>query len=130
LDAESIDGIELSGGTTDPVGPVHPVRDAADPPKVRDIYYLSAARHFKQRFSIPLILVGGIRSCQETRELLEQHVCDLIALCRPLIQDPHLIQRWASGDQRPSKCDSCNECLTRLRAGKPLSCPLAELTAP
>lgn len=127
LEDEPIDAIELSGGTTDPDAPIHPVRCASFPPSATDIYYFAAAKQYKLASRIPLILVGGIRSYQEACQLLDHSTCDLVALCRPLIQDPALVRRWQTGDRRLSKCDSCNECLARLRAGQSLFCPIAEM---
>jgi len=53
---------------------------------------------------------------------VEDGVTDYIALCRPLIREPDLVNRWKSGDTRPSACVSDNACIGPLTAGKGLQC--------
>jgi len=42
-------------------------------------------------------------------------------LCRPLIYEPNLPNRWKSGDITPAKCISCNSCLAVMERG-PVYC--------
>ena len=42
--------------------------------------------------------------------VLAKTAIQYIALSRPLIREPNLINRWQSGDIRPSTCVSCNAC--------------------
>lgn len=35
------------------------------------------------------------------------------ALCRPLIRESGLINRWQKGDRGQAKCVSCNQCRVR-----------------
>ena len=67
-------------------------------------------------------MVGGLRSIEVVREVLEGGETDLVALCRPFIREPDLIARWRSGDRRPSRCVSCNRCFEILFKGLPLHC--------
>ena len=32
-------------------------------------------------------------------------------MSRPFIREPHLAERWRSGDLTPATCISCNKCL-------------------
>lgn len=117
-----IAGIELSGGTIDPAGYQIPVRKK--PPVTEDekVYYRDAAGRFKATIGVPLILVGGIRSYEVAKELIQDGVADFIALSRPLIREPHLVARWKSGDTRKSECESCNGCFGPIFRGRGIYC--------
>lgn len=122
LEAASVDAIELSGGTV--LSPqnrtpsrVGPVREPA-----QEAYHREAARFFKERLRIPLILVGGVRSFEVAEALVREDVADFIALSRPLVCEPGLIRRWRAGDRRPSACLSDNACSASAKAGRGLSC--------
>ena len=109
LEAGGIDAIELSGGT--PLsGKYSPVRKGRTAPGVDEVYYEAAARRYKERIGVPLILVGGIRSFETSTRLVAEGVADYIALSRPLIREPDLVKRWQSGDARPSLCISDSGC--------------------
>ncbi|MBC8870119.1 MAG: NADH:flavin oxidoreductase [Planctomycetes bacterium] len=125
LEAAGIDGIELSGGTTDPAGDEHPVREGTPTTEAEEVYYRDHARQYKERIGVPLILVGGIRSYTVAEELIDSGLTDYVALCRPLIREPGLVARWKSGDTRPSECGSCAACLVPIRAGKGMYCVAA-----
>lgn len=125
LEEAGIDGIELSGGTTDPNGDEHPVREGTPSSVAEEVYYREAARRFKEAIRVPLILVGGIRSYGVSRELIESGLADYVAFCRPLIREPHLIARWRAGDTRAAECDSCARCLGPIRRGEGMYCVAA-----
>lgn len=122
---ESIDCVELSGGT--PSSPVRfwPIR----PGRIREGhegYYRRAARMFSEEYSVPLALVGGIRSFETAERFVSDGTADFISLCRPLIREPGLIHRWQSGDLRPSACLSCDCCYQRLLEGRGFACEIEE----
>jgi 2,4-dienoyl-CoA reductase-like NADH-dependent reductase (Old Yellow Enzyme family) len=71
---------------------------------------------------VPLILVGGIRSLDIAGKFLQDGICDYIALCRPLIREPELINRWKSGDKRAASCISDNLCFRPIWEGKGMYC--------
>lgn len=121
LEEVGIDAIEISGGTIWGPSQYHPVRLAPEA-LTHKAYYRKAARLCKAFVQVPVILVGGIRSLDVAEELLTEGAADYIALCRPLIREPHLIKRWAAGDREPSGCQSENACYGPIRAGKGISC--------
>jgi 2,4-dienoyl-CoA reductase-like NADH-dependent reductase (Old Yellow Enzyme family) len=125
LEVAGIDAIELSGGTINDLSRFHAARFGATS-KDDEAYYRDAARRFKQRIGVPLILVGGIRSLDVAERLVAEGVTDHVALCRPLICEPDLVNRWKSGDTRKSRCVSDNRCFGPAVAGKGLRCVLGE----
>jgi 2,4-dienoyl-CoA reductase-like NADH-dependent reductase (Old Yellow Enzyme family) len=120
LEKAGIDAIELSGGNS--IGKYSSSRIGRISSEEDEVYYLDAAKLYKNSINIPLILVGGILSYQVARKLVEDELADYIALCRPLIREPQLIKRWQSGDIRKASCIYCNQCFIPTRAGEGLYC--------
>jgi tRNA-dihydrouridine synthase len=85
-------------------------------------YFLSEARVFRENIHVPLILVGGIRSYEVARELVEDEVVDYISMSRPFIREPELIKRWQDGDRREAACISCDNCFEPIKKGEGVSC--------
>lgn len=73
-------------------------------------YFAYFGKELKKQISIPVILTGGHRSREHMEQLLNEDVCDMFSMARPLIREPGLIARWQSGDLKPSDCVSCNQC--------------------
>lgn len=122
LEKGGIDAIEISGGTFLGVSKYSSSRVVKSGEQEEEVYYHDAARLFKQKLSVPLILVGGIRSFEIARELVKQEETDYVSLCRPLIREPGLIKRWQAGDIQKATCISCNKCFVPTRAGEGLYC--------
>jgi len=116
-----IDAIEISGGTAYSNGRI-PVRIAKIDTEEKEVFYKSAATRYKKKIPVPLLLVGGIRSYGVAERLVEEGTADYISLCRPLIREPHLINRWKQGDTRRATCLSDNLCFKPTRAGQGLYC--------
>jgi 2,4-dienoyl-CoA reductase-like NADH-dependent reductase (Old Yellow Enzyme family) len=114
----SIDAVELSGGTV--VTGDHCQSDIDSVEK--EAYWRKAAKIFKEKLSVPLILVGGIRSLQVAEKLYEEHDADYFAMARPLIREPGLVARWASGDLQKATCLSDNLCRGPLMEGEGIYC--------
>lgn len=117
---EGIDGIELSGGTWIS-GNYLPARKEITTHE-KEAYFREAARVFKRKIDLPLILVGGIRSFDVADQLVEEGLADYISMCRPLIREPGLINRWKAGDLAKSACISCNQCFEPARSGEGIYC--------
>ena len=77
-----------------------------------DSYYRETATRVGKAVSIPVIEVGGNRCLSTMEEILSQGGVSYFSLSRPLICEPDLPARWASGDVEDSKCISCNQCHT------------------
>ena len=118
LERAGIDAIELSGGTV--VTGDHCLKDIDSEEK--EAYWRKAAKAFKEKLAVPLILVGGIRSVQLAEKLHAEGYADYFSMSRPFIREPDLVARWASGDLRKATCLSDNLCRGPLMAGGGIYC--------
>ncbi|MBN1828317.1 MAG: NADH:flavin oxidoreductase [Deltaproteobacteria bacterium] len=123
LDQEcKVDAIEISGGNSyRGIGRYAPVRSGKMSPS-EEAWYRDSAIQFKSRISIPLMLVGGIRSLEIATNLIEEGFADYISMSRPFICEPALVRRWESGDERPALCKSDTLCFKKLLDGDDLKC--------
>lgn len=74
------------------------------------MYYKEAARRYKRKVKVPLMLVGDIRSYSVVERLLSEEIADYVSFSRPFIREPDLINRWKSGDTGKATCLSDNLC--------------------
>jgi len=120
--AESgVDAIELSGGTPYS-GKLTPVRVGKLDSRDDEVFYMHEAGKYKKRVNAPLMLVGGIRSFEVAERLVDDGTTDYVSLCRPLIREPDLINRWKSGDLSKAACISDNGCFQPGMAGEGIYC--------
>ena len=129
LEQAGIDAIEMSGSTLSEASKYRVSRVGVVSPE-NEGYYREAARRFKQRLKVPLMLVGGIRSMEAAERLIAEGAADYLALCRPLICEPGLINRWKHGDTAASRCVSDNSCFRPAFKGEGLRCPVSEKKRP
>jgi 2,4-dienoyl-CoA reductase-like NADH-dependent reductase (Old Yellow Enzyme family) len=88
---------------------------------VPEAYYRPFARAAKAAVDIPLILVGGIRSTELMDDVIASGDADFLALARPFVREPDLVNKIAQGRRGPVDCVSCNLCF--LHEGiDPLRC--------
>lgn len=75
---------------------------------------------------LPVIAAGRMGRFERAKEILDTKTADLIALGRPLIADPHLLEKWQSGRKdEVIYCGYCLQgCLHRVKNGKTLGCNL------
>jgi 2,4-dienoyl-CoA reductase-like NADH-dependent reductase (Old Yellow Enzyme family) len=120
LQNEGIDAVEVSGGTvvSETLNPSRPGIKSEE----KEAYFRNAAKAFKEALDVPIILVGGIRSPGLAEKLLEQGVADYFSMSRPLIREPALVKRWASGDRAKARCLSDNQCFRPGREGQGVYC--------
>ena len=74
-------------------------------------YFKNYAEKVAAETKSPIILVGGIKDFNAATNVLNETSIEYFSICRPLIAEPDLVNRWASGDTRRVKCASCNSCL-------------------
>jgi len=126
LESESIDAIELSGGTYVSAPRYFISRPEGTVPKGQEIYFKEAAELYKREVKVPLILVGGVRSLEVAGRVIRSGLADYVALCRPFIREPGLVRRWRLGDIARATCISCNLCFDPMRAGDGVYCVALE----
>jgi 2,4-dienoyl-CoA reductase-like NADH-dependent reductase (Old Yellow Enzyme family) len=80
-------------------------------PAGREAYFAPWARALREQVDTTVVLVGGMRTRQTMESLLRDRECDFVALARPFIREPDLVQRFALGGDGVA-CTSCNLCLT------------------
>ncbi len=124
LEQAGIDAIEMSGSTLDKASR-YPVSRLGASRENRG-YYQEAARRFKRQTKVPLMLVGGLRTVDAAEDLVAGGITDYIALCRPLICEPGLVNRWKSGDTAKSLCVSDNRCFKPALSGEGVRCLFLE----
>jgi len=121
LASESISAVEMSGGTQ-----LSPANRGFSRPGIQDpsdeVYYLDAAKQFKDNVEVPLVLVGGIRTYAVAESLVQQGVADFVSLSRPLVREPKLVKRWHEGDLSSATCIHCNQCFGPARTGEGIYC--------
>jgi 2,4-dienoyl-CoA reductase-like NADH-dependent reductase (Old Yellow Enzyme family) len=123
LDHAGVDGIELSGGVLTG-GKLSPSRMGISTEQ-QEAYFRNEACAFRQEISVPLMLVGGIRSYQVADALLNNNIADYFSMCRPFIREPGLVNRWKQGDLSRAKCISDNKCFAPAMQGKGIFCVTA-----
>lgn len=122
LEKAGVDAIEMSGGTIYASGAYSSCRVGALESQDKEVYYKEAATRYKEKIGVPLLLVGGIRSLEVAEKLVNDGVADFISICRPLIREPNLIERWKSGDARPATCIYCDGCFGPGLKGEGVKC--------
>jgi 2,4-dienoyl-CoA reductase-like NADH-dependent reductase (Old Yellow Enzyme family) len=121
LAEEGIDAVEVSGGTPGSrrLGAVRPdILTREDEAYFRD----QAGELGRSVPDVPLMLVGGIRSVEVMEEILSEGYVDYFSMSRPLIREPDLPKRWASGGRERAECRSCLGCFRPARKGEGIRC--------
>ena len=119
------DAIEVSGGIIR-TGKLSPSRPGITT-REKEAYFREYTQKMKAAISIPLILVGGIKSFEVASEIIEQEVADYISMSRAFVREPDLIHRWKNGDLGPAQCKSDNLCFTPGFEGKGVYCVTREI---
>ncbi len=108
LQEAGMDAIEISSGTS-ASGDKSPVRQKIDSEETEG-YNASFAHMIKKNLHIPVMVVGGLRSCAVMQRLLWEGSADLFALSRPFIREPDLVNHWRRDNSHRATCISCNGC--------------------
>lgn len=99
LNAESLDLLELSGGTYEQprlLGFSGKAEDAAperESTKQREAYFLDYAADIRKIATMPLMVTGGFRTREGIEEALASGAVDVVGLGRPLCGEPDLPKR-------------------------------------
>jgi 2,4-dienoyl-CoA reductase-like NADH-dependent reductase (Old Yellow Enzyme family) len=107
LEEMGLDGLEISGG----IGGDQNINVRAGVvPGVDEAYFRPLAQRARSATSLPILVVGGIRSRPVMDEILDAGDADFISLCRPFICEPDLPNRMRLEGQQESACISANYC--------------------
>jgi 2,4-dienoyl-CoA reductase-like NADH-dependent reductase (Old Yellow Enzyme family) len=83
---------------------------------------LDDAAEIKRNVSIPVLCTGGFQTASVIREAIRDGRCDAVAIARPLMANPDLVQVFAEGRDLPERpCTYCNKCLVNV-IENPLGC--------
>lgn len=87
---------------------------------------MDALSWVREHTSLPLIAAGRMGRKEKVVKVLDDGLADFVALGRPLVADPDLIEKWQQGmDDSIMYCGYCLQgCLHRLKSGEPLGCNL------
>ncbi len=85
---------------------------------------LDALSFIRSVTSLPIIVAGRMGRKEKIEQVLNDKLADFIALGRPLLADPSLIEKWKSDDyDSVNLCGYCLQgCLHRVKAGLPIGC--------
>jgi 2,4-dienoyl-CoA reductase-like NADH-dependent reductase (Old Yellow Enzyme family) len=81
-------------------------------------YNLDAAAAIKKQVGVPVIVVGGIRTLSDMEHVIQTETADYIALARPFIIQPDIVNRLKTGKAVESACISCGGCFTSILDGR------------
>lgn len=110
LAQQKINAIEVSGGNMSSLprkGPIRAIRRTKEPMYFAH-YAATAASQLHQQVDIGV--VGGFRQVQEIESVLADTQLSFVSMCRPLLRQPDLPNRWKHGDTEPAACISCSRC--------------------
>jgi len=121
FEEEGADIIDVSSGTAvvDPL-PVYP---PFPPMRFPRGIFVEYAAEIKKAVSVPVIAVGRLTDPRMGEEILKEGKADLVAFARPIVADPELPNKIASGDLddiRP--CIACMTCTYNLFSRRPMAC--------
>ncbi|MFO7688467.1 MAG: FAD-dependent oxidoreductase [Desulfobacterales bacterium] len=87
---------------------------------------MDALAWIRKQTNHPVIVAGRMGRINRIETILQENLADLVALGRPLITDPDLIEKWQNRQYDEVKyCGYCLQgCLHRLKNGEPLGCNL------
>ncbi|NTU41661.1 MAG: NADH:flavin oxidoreductase, partial [Nitrospirales bacterium] len=109
LQGMGIHAIEVSGGMYESGPEKGTARTKILSPE-KEAYFRPSASLFKKELSVPVILVGGIRSRGVAEDILQKGDADLLSIARPLIREPNLPNKFQEGKET-ADCISCNGCM-------------------
>ena len=118
LEEMGFDALEISGGIGGKtvVNLKKGIRKESE-----EAYFLPFAKAARPKTSLPIILVGGLRSKAVMERVIIEGHADFISLCRPLITEPDLPNLMKAGKKDKSRCLSANNCWPRSE-GEGIAC--------
>jgi 2,4-dienoyl-CoA reductase-like NADH-dependent reductase (Old Yellow Enzyme family) len=81
-----------------------------------EAYFLDKALRFRERLSMPLMLLGGINR-RDTMEDAMARGFDFVAMGRALLREPSLVNEMIAGREADGVCIHCNRCMPTIYSG-------------
>ena len=81
-----------------------------------EAYFLDKALRFRERLSMPLMLLGGINRRETMDEAMRQGF-DFVAMGRALLREPTLVNELIAGREAAGACIHCNRCMPTIYSG-------------
>jgi 2,4-dienoyl-CoA reductase (NADPH2) len=105
-----VDAFHVSGGVSD-----RTVSEIVCGNEYPDGYNVPQAEAIKRAVNVPVMVVGRIHDPAYAEQILQQDKADLIVMARPLLADPELPNKVASGRQKDiRRCISCENCIDSM----------------
>ncbi|KZS41032.1 hypothetical protein AWE51_24090 [Aquimarina aggregata] len=100
LDKETIDLLEISGGTYEKLAffELNEEVGIKESTKKREAYFIDFAKKIRKVSTIPLMITGGFRSYHFCNEVLQNKEVDLIGMARPFITNRESISGFLKGE--------------------------------
>lgn len=118
LVAAGVNAFHVSGGVIDRL--VTQMVNGADD---GDALNVGAAAAVKQAVDVPVIAVGRIHDPRVAEHILADGRADFIAMGRPLLADPEVANKLASGQaRRVRRCISCENCIDAMEQRFSVDC--------
>jgi 2,4-dienoyl-CoA reductase-like NADH-dependent reductase (Old Yellow Enzyme family) len=90
--------------------------------KFSPMYNLDFAKIAKKYTNIPIITVGGIRTANQIKNIIEKDNIDFVSLSRPFICEYDFVKKIKIDPDYISKCSNCNYCTIMCDSCKPTRC--------
>ena len=87
-----------------------------------EAYFREKALRFRERLSMPLMLLGGINRLETMQQAMADGF-EYVALGRALLREPDLVSRLAAGRQVSGACIHCNRCMPTIYSDAGTFCP-------
>ncbi|MGN0446396.1 MAG: FAD-dependent oxidoreductase, partial [Acutalibacteraceae bacterium] len=118
LEKYGYDALDVDAGTYDAWWWNHPPMYMGKAP------YRKFAEIVKQNVKVPVIMAGRVDNPDLALDCLENNVCDIISLGRPLLADPDIVKKIRTGrTEQVRPCISCQEgCMGRIQTYSLINC--------
>ena len=100
---------DLPGFVKKPLRPV--IKAVKKPDEPHHLYNVPVAKAIKEAVNIPIIVCGGIRSKDDMEQVISTDGLDAVSICRPLILETDLVNKYKTGKSTEPKCIECNHCI-------------------
>ncbi|KAG8345884.1 2,4-dienoyl-coa reductase-like protein [Trypanosoma vivax] len=82
-----------------------------------------------RNLNVPVVASHRVHSIAVAERLLQEGVCDLVGVGRPLLADPQMISKAEAGTvESITPCIACNHCVNRLYKHQRITCALNPLS--